>query len=124
MKKINANLRKARAKGYVVIEADAHTLQIDLDGARALRRYGWQYWQLEQAGITKGWKEKIVASKSRGHVHVYIKTPDAKPIVERIAFQAILGSDTKREGFNLIRAKRRSRSPIVFFERRANRKSS
>jgi hypothetical protein len=115
--RLNGNLRKARAKGYVVVEADAHTLQLDLDGARAVRRYGWQYWQLEQHGITKGWKEKLVASKSKGHVHVYIRTPDAKPIMERIALQTILGSDTKREGFNYIRAKKRSKAPIVLFER-------
>ena len=116
--KLNSNLKKMRAKGFVVIEADSRTLQIDLDSARALRRYGWQYWQLEQNGITKGWRERLIPSKSRGHVHVYIRTPDAKPIMERIALQTILGADPKREEFNYIRAKKKSRSPIVLFEKK------
>lgn len=117
MKRLNANLRKARAKGFVVIEADSRTLQIDLDGARALRRYGWQFWQLEQAGITKGWRERLTESKSRGHVHVTIKLPNPMRIMERIALQSILGSDGKREGFNYVRAKKGSKCPIVFFEK-------
>lgn len=116
--KLNGNLRKARAKGFVVIEADSRTLQIDLDGAKAVRRYGWQFWQLEQAGVTKGWREKIGPSKSPGHVHVYIRLPKPKPIMERLALQSILGDDHKRAGFNYIRVKNGSRSPIVFFEKK------
>lgn len=116
----NENIRrinKARKRGLIIVEPKPNELQIDLDGARALHVYGRQFYLLKQQGITKGWKEKIAPSKGGGQrVHVTITTP--KPIGKflRVAFQAVLGSDIKRESFNLCRVLKRNKYPIVFFE--------
>lgn len=119
--KVNENVRRinnARKRGLKVIEPHANELQIDLDSARALHVYGRQYFMLSQHGITEGWRERMTTSKSGGsRVHVTITLPSAITNVKRVALQAILGSDIKREAFNLCRVLKRNKYPIVFFER-------
>lgn len=60
---------------------------------------------------------KSVPSKTPGHEHVYIHAPhDLDPIM-RIALQAILSSDRKREALSLLRVINKSdRPPTCFFE--------
>jgi hypothetical protein len=124
---LNNGLLKAQKHGLVVVEPKSNELQIDLDGARALRRYGMQFAILRRAGLTKGWKEKITPSRKRGHVHVTIKTDQravkntAWPrsqftILERIGLAAILGDDPARAAFNWCRAALGEKYPVVFFE--------
>lgn len=116
--KLNANLRRARAAGLVVVPAKSNTLQLDLDGARAVRRYGWQYQLLARERLTRGWREKILPSKTAGHCHIIITLPRPLPLGTRIALQVLLGSDIKREMFNWIRGTKRSKFPVVLFERK------
>ena len=112
-------LQRARQSGWKVVQPLPNQLQLDLDGARALRRYGMQYSILRRQGLTKGWRERVKESKKRGHVHVVITMPSAVSDLERVALQAVLGSDIKREAFNYCRVKRRNKYPIVLFERSA-----
>jgi hypothetical protein len=109
-------LKRARRKGLVVVEPKPNELQIDLDGARALRAYGMQFNILRKAGLCLGWRERIRPSKRAGHVHVTISLPDNIDNLKRVCLQAILGSDLKREAFNLCRILRGNKYPIVFFE--------
>lgn len=117
---VNENIRRinrVRKKGLRVVEPKPNELQIDLDSARALRLYGRQYFMLEQHGITRGWKERITPSKSGGRrVHVTITMPSAIDNIKRVALQLALGSDLKRECFNLARVIKKNKYPIVFFE--------
>ena len=110
-------LTRARKDGLVIIEPKANQLQLDLDGARSLRRYGMQYSILRRAGLTRGWREKIVPSKRSNHVHITITMPQSIGDMERVALQSILGSDLKREAFDYTRVKKGNKYPIVFFER-------
>ena len=103
--------------GLRVVEPKANQLQLDLDSARALRKYGMQFSILKRAGLTKRWREKILPSKKSGHVHVVIDMPHGVSNLERVALQAVLGSDIRRECFNFARVKKRNKYPIVFFER-------
>lgn len=58
-----------------------------------------------------------VASKTPGHFHVYIEAPRELTPVLRIALQACLGSDRKRELLSLARILFRvPRDPTLFFE--------
>lgn len=125
---------RAKHRGLVVVEPKPNQLQIDIDSARALRRYGLQFAILRRAGLTKGWREKITPSKKRGHVHITITIPErqliniwsnrnAPDLIFRICLQAILGSDLTREAFNYCRAVKGGKYPIVFFERGENGKS-
>jgi hypothetical protein len=110
-------LKKARRLGWKVIEPKANELQLDLDGALAVRKYGAQYAILRKAGLTRKWKEKILPSKRKNHVHVVISLPAKIKNIERVALQAVLGSDIKREAFNFTRVKKRNKYPIVLFKR-------
>ena len=116
-KPLQWNLKRARAKGWFIVEPGPNQLQLDLDGARALRLYGMQYAILRKAGLTKKWREKVLASKKPGHVHVVITMPRKIQNLERVALQAVLGSDVRREAFNYARVVKRNKYPIVFFER-------
>jgi hypothetical protein len=111
-------LVRAKRKGLIAVEPKRNELQIDLDGARALRTYGMQYSILRRSGLTKGWRERVRPSKSGGsHTHVIITMPKPIDNLRRVTFQAVLGSDIKREVYNLCRVINHNRYPIVFFER-------
>jgi hypothetical protein len=112
-------LKTARAKALRIVEPRANQLQVDLDGARALRVYGMQYSILRRAGLTVGWRERVTPSKGGGaRVHITITMPKAINNLTRVCYQAVLGSDPKREAFNLCRVVKGNRYPIVFFEKR------
>lgn len=115
--KLNRNLRRARSEYVVIIPTDRE-LQIDLDGPEALRRYGWQFEMFKRNGLADGWKEKVLPSKTPGHVHVIITMPQPMKLKNRIAVQTILGDDIKRAAFNWIRACKRSRVPIALFRKK------
>lgn len=119
--RLNRNIQKANKKGLVVVEATPKTLQLDFDSIHNLRLFGWQWHTLKKARLAQGWRAVIKNSKSRGHVHVYIHLPRPLPLGTRIALQAILGSDLKRELFNWIRGCTRAKFPVVLFERRKKR---
>lgn len=110
-------LARARRSGWKIVEPAPNQLQLDLDGARAIRKYGMQWSILYRAGLTKGWKEKLQPSKKNGHVHVVITMPKAVDNLERVALQAVLGSDVKREAFNYCRVKKHNKYPIVLFRK-------
>jgi hypothetical protein len=110
-------LTRARKLHWQIIEPKPNELQLDLDGARAMRLYGMQFSILRRAGLTKRWKEKIIPSKKAGHVHVVITMPNSIKNLERVALQAVLGSDIKREAFNYARVKRHNKYPIVLFKK-------
>ena len=120
---LQGGLERARRRGLIVVEPKPNQLQIDIDSARALRRYGLQFAILRRAGLTKGWRERITPSKKRGHVHVTITIKDgldfqgSPNLIKRICLQAILGSDLTREAFNYCRAVKGGKYPVVFFER-------
>lgn len=115
--KMQWGLRRAKKLGWKIVEPKPNELQLDLDGSRAVRRYGMQFSILRKAGLTKGWREKLLPSKKSGHVHVVITIPKAVNNLERVALQAILGSDIKREAFNYSRVKKHNKYPIVLFKR-------
>lgn len=115
---LNRNIKKAKEKKLRVVEATPTTLQLDFDNIKSLRMFGWQWHTLKKVGLAKGWKARIINSKSRGHVHVYIYLRKALPLGTRIALQALLGSDLKRELYNWIRGCTGAKFPIVFFERK------
>jgi hypothetical protein len=112
-------LARARRKGLIIVEPAPNELQLDLDGARAIRRYAMQYSILKRAGLTKGWIEHIRPSRRENHIHLTITLPYNLENPTRILWQAILGSDLIREAFNLVRVARGNRYPIVFFEKEA-----
>jgi hypothetical protein len=115
MNNLNPNFLRARRRGQVAVEPKPNELQIDIDNPRALRRYGIIYAILYRHGIAKGWRERILPSRTRGHVHIIITMRERRPLLERIGLQAILCSDPSREAFNYCRAKLHHKYPVVLF---------
>jgi hypothetical protein len=105
-------------KDRVAVIPRANQLQIDLDGWEALMRHTHTYFLLQREGFTEGWTPKIERSAASGHYHVTITMPRAAPLLERVALQALLGSDLTRETYNYVRVKRHAKIPVVFFEER------
>lgn len=125
-------LERAIKTGLRIVEPKPNELQLDIDSVGLLIFHEMQWSILEKAGITDGWKRKIRKSKRGGsHLHVTITSPNffgvgitadcpLDPIVNilmRVVLQAILGSDLKREAFNLCRVLKGNKYPIVFFEK-------
>lgn len=122
---IQWGLERAIKTGLRIVEPAPNELQLDIDCIGLLTFHEMQWSILSKAGITKKWKKKIRKSKRGGeHVHITITIPYKIDNLERILFQTILGSDPKREAFNLCRVLKGNKYPIVFFEkekRNANR---
>lgn len=130
---IQWGLQRAIKTGLRIIEPKHNQLQLDIDSVGLLIFHEMQWSILEKAGITKGWKRKIRKSKRGGsHLHITITMPESPYVhlsammqkgfldlenVFRVALQSILGSDLKREAFNLCRVLKGNKYPIVFFEK-------
>jgi hypothetical protein len=67
----------------------------------------------------KSWKEY----KSRsGNVHIVVQLGRPLPVLERVAWQAILGSDPKREALHMVSLAKGSLNPIVLVMRKDREK--
>jgi hypothetical protein len=61
-------------------------------------------------------RQQPTPSKTPGHYHLVVTANKQLNTVERIALQAIMGSDLKREMWSYLRASFGEQSPTVFFE--------
>jgi hypothetical protein len=113
-KRLEDACAEAIAQGLEVVEAKANQLFCDLDDKRDLDVFRCRSEWLVRAGIASGWK--ITRSKS-GNSHGYVTLKSDTPALERIALQAILGSDRTHEYLNFLTYKKLGESMrIVFFE--------
>jgi hypothetical protein len=63
--------------------------------------------------------EKVVQTYSRsGHCHLFITLREPVSVIERIALQAVLGSDRRREAHSMRRFFEGEATPTLFFERK------
>lgn len=93
-------------KGYVeweAVPADDHVLQLDMDLTPP------EVWlrlnpimPMLSRRVGAGLKMAHYVSKSGQNTHVIFALPSPMALLERMAWQAILGSDPKREALNLI----------------------
>ncbi len=104
-----------------VIEADVirptpYQLFIDIDSAAAFKVFKEQFELLNEM-LLATFESK--PSKSGGeHRHVIVTMPHKVTPLERIALQAMLGSDLKRELLSWHRVNTDTPDPTVFFESR------
>lgn len=96
--------------------AGPRTIQLDIDCAADLvhfhRVLPWLSCIAEETGIILTAVSERRSTR-RGHWHVTIRTRRAVPVMERLALQAILGSDRMRELCNWERIRARSSYPIL-----------
>lgn len=106
---------EAQKYGLVVVYPKDDELFLDIDNNEDGE------WVFEILEILKSNGEdfqitKTTTSKS-GNMHIYIRANRGLDPLERIALQACLGSDRKRELLSLLRLWRANRAPTVFFEK-------
>ena len=69
--------------------------------------------------LPKDWKMNCVVTPSKSGLpkrHVVVKLAQAQPLLVRIALQAALGSDGRREAISTLRATQGEPNVVVFFE--------
>lgn len=88
----------AERKGCTVERADDCTLQIDLDSDEAFAFFEEQIGLMNNIGLVS-WNGYDVRPSKSGlpHRHVTVKLLESLSIIQRIALQAALGSDRRRE---------------------------
>ena len=110
-----AAIDDAFKNGLKIVDADAFTLQLDLDSLSTFEVF--VYRRLPSLISFIAIKRVYWTESKSGNRHVYIELPTAMPVEERIALQASLGSDPVREFLNLMRVKAGTEHPILLFEK-------
>lgn len=93
-------------------------LQLDLDRQSDFDHFWTCLPWFARIAKAHGWPVRAVSmtrSRSGKHWHVTIELPRRVPHIERVMWQAILGSDRAREFCNAARVLRRAPYPIVLF---------
>lgn len=106
---------KGLDKEWEVIVAHEDMLQIDIDGTKTPDTFGRLISILESQVGPVSYKVTISKSGNR-HVTVYMSRP--MNILERVAWQAIFGSDPVREAAHLRSIQKNELNPILLFERK------
>jgi hypothetical protein len=105
---------KARELGRKMIFPEPNELFVDIDSEVAMRRFTRTVRHL--VGVS--YVVRPSPSLRPGRYHVVVTMPRRVTALERIALQAILGSDPTREMLSWLRRARGIVEPTVFFERR------
>lgn len=101
VKKDKERIDEARAAGFDIVESTPTTLLLDLDDNTAKVRFIAMYPMVsEKYPIAK---MEAWTSKSGQGAHVVLHLRDALEVGVRVALQAVLGSDAKRETLALYR---------------------
>jgi len=108
---------EVKRAGCVNCLPDGNEIQVDLDSELAYTEFKSRMslmWQM--CGVAMA--IKVTPSKTPGHYHVrlFFDVPQPFTAMERIALQAILGSDFKRELFGWFRAMNDNPNPTSFLE--------
>jgi hypothetical protein len=106
------------ADAYEVVIATDSDIQIDYDSPRLPAVFSVALNLLRQRIGAKELPAYRASASRSGNVHVHIPLPEPMPIVERIAWQAVFGSDGLREGISLINVHRGAANPVLLFERK------
>jgi hypothetical protein len=102
---------------YKIVIADNNTIQVDLDEEASVELFQQNYEIIKNYLGPHTTKKTLSKSKK---LHVTIKTTKQFKAIERIAIQAILGSDLLRESLNFRNLKAKHKNPILFIEAKDN----
>lgn len=109
-------IKLAEEKGMAIVYANSYILQIDIDSEEAYVVFNDNIKMLREV---TGWSlpyEEHFSTSGYPKRHITINLPFFINIEGRIALQACLGSDLKREMLNFIRIFMDDPYPIIFFE--------
>lgn len=106
----------AVAQGLLAVVADDYMLQVDWDHPeynRTEAQITAENILQEHVGVTAS----IHTRSKSGNIHVYFFLTTPLDLASRVAFQAALGSDPKREALGVLRVLKKIESPVAFFEK-------
>lgn len=108
-------VKKATADGFTIVRGNENTLLLDLDTAQAMKQFNSTYEMVDSKfGILH---QEFWTSKSGGerrHAKLILKT--SLSAAERVALQAIMGSDPKREIFAVTKLGHGIAEPSMLFK--------
>lgn len=103
-------------EGFQISLPEHNELQIDIDSAADMDRFRG-CWEMLVRNLEVDPRMLITTSRNGGeHIRVRLPVSKFEPL-ERIAFQAALGSDPARELLSLLRYRRGDLAPTLFVER-------
>ncbi len=113
---IEIAVEKAKALGCTVVFPKPNELFLDIDTEASMRRF--------VRGVSRLRRVSYVVRSSPsglpGRYHIVVTMPRPVSPLERIALQAMLGSDLTRELLSWMRIQRGIDEPTLFFERQAD----
>ena len=115
-------LEKKKQEGFAIRVPDENEILLDIDSPAQYRVYEDQLIRLmrRDAGITtEEWE-----STTPGHKHISVRMPFTLNDYQRIAYQAVLGSDLRREILSLMRTESGDVMPNCLFEKVLESKSA
>lgn len=109
----------ARTEGWRVVVPTTKQLLIDIDNTADLEQFNLAFDYLSKFNLfgPKGFSQVNSKSGIEGRLHITVDLSSAVTPVERIALQAILGSDWKREFHSMRRIQEGDTVPTLFFEK-------
>lgn len=105
-------VRIARLKGFTVVEGNDYTLLLDIDSP-TLNESFWSVLTMmldRFPGDYEKWNSK------NGNWHFRITLDSPLPLIERIALQAMCGSDPRKEIMSLCSARIGVTNPVLLFK--------
>jgi hypothetical protein len=108
-------VEKGLDKEWEVVVATDTTLLLDIDNIFLPNNFNRLIILLEEQ---IGPVTNAVSDSKSGNLHVIITMKQPMDIIERITWQAILGSDPVREACHLGSVKRNEQNPILLFQRK------
>ncbi len=111
------SLEEARKEGLRVILPEPKQLLIDIDTEANLETFNRNYLLLQELGVDLlGYSSRPSRRKIEGR-HITVRLGWKPTVIERIALQAMLGSDLKREIYSFWRWQTGEAIPTMFFEK-------
>ena len=117
---IESAMEKAKLLGRIVVFPRPNELVIDIDNEAAMRKFVRGETRLH--GVT--YLVRPSPSMREGRHHVVVTMPFVVTPIERIALQAMLGSDLTMEILSWLRLSRGIDEPTIFFERAERTKAA
>jgi hypothetical protein len=105
-------MKKLTARKFT--PAAPNELQIDADGWP--RKFWDMLGMMQRFEALEIREVRITPSKTESHWHIRVFLKNRLTLLQRIALQAILGSDPVREFMNYQRVRLKSPHPILFLE--------
>jgi hypothetical protein len=102
-------VKRMEAEGFKIYYPEPNEVTVDLDSVEARKDFKTKIdrvrYELEinHAGSYPPIEYEVKPSKTEGHYHAIVKMPFEIDKVERIALQAVLGSDPVREMLSIFR---------------------